>query len=95
MSDSVTYEKIREEVRAIQKGTVKTHSDIAKELGTTPMLVGKAIWTNGAYSEVPWWRVVPIGGLHEYHGGNENTWLLAHVALLLEEGVKLKIEVIP
>lgn len=87
-----TYERIREAVRAIPKGTVRTHSEIASELGTTPMHVGKAIWSRDAYTSLPWWRVIPKNGLGiEYH--HESDWFLGQIAILLGEGVKLRVHV--
>ncbi|MDA7962976.1 MAG: MGMT family protein [Gammaproteobacteria bacterium] len=59
-----TYEEIRDEVKKIDRGEVRTYGQVAKKVKTSPQAVGGAMRDAyakeqpGKKSSTPWWRVL-------------------------------------
>lgn len=87
-------EKVWEYVKQIPPGKVMTYGAIAEALDTHAQPVGNAI--AGCPMDVPWWRVVGAGG--KVDAGNwkgQRDLLMAKIAMLRHEGVRLSIRVSP
>ncbi len=77
-------QKIWQTLRTIPCGTVKTYGELAKQLGTSPRVIGNACRSNPIPVIIPCHRVVAQNGLGGYCGAESGKmldtkqWLLRH-----------------
>ncbi|WOV91557.1 MAG: methylated-DNA--[protein]-cysteine S-methyltransferase [Candidatus Zeuxoniibacter abyssi] len=83
-ADTPHRRKVREAVSAVKSGGTATYLDIARKVGSSPRAVGGACRENNVPLFVPCHRIVAVGGLGGFMGGNGKhrldikRWLLKH-----------------
>ena len=75
-------QRIWEALRDVPAGQTRAYADLAREVGTSPRVVGNAMARNPVCLALPCHRVVRTDGSWEgyAYGGNRKRWLLDHEA---------------